>query len=151
MNNETVYSWYDLYKAGIFRFALSILRDPQLAEDVLQETFVRLLSAKRLPAPGSEQAWLYRVARNLCYDILRRKKRETEEPAAESAPPDQSWEFIELISSLNETEREIVSLKFIGGLSHQEIAKITGATVHGAKKRYERAIQKLRREMEESI
>lgn len=151
MNKETVYNWYGLYGTGIFRFALSILREPQLAEDVLQETFLRLLSSKRLPDPGSEQAWLYRVARNLCYDILRRKKRETEEPAAVSAPPEQSWEFIELISPLNETEREIVSLKFIGGLSHREIAKITGSTVHSTKKRYERAIQKLRKEMEESI
>jgi len=82
MHNPLVYSWYEQYRTGIYRFALSILKDPQLAEDVLQETFLRILSGRGAPEPGKEQAFLYRVARNICYDTLRKRKRE----AAESPP-----------------------------------------------------------------
>ena len=147
MNPALVYELYEQYKTGIFRFALSILKETQLAEDVLQETFLRLLSGKGDPAPGKEQAYLYRMARNICYDILRRRKRETEESPNASAPAD-SWEFLELIAPLSPKEQEIVSLKIISGLTHAEIAKVIGTTTAGAKKRYERAIHKLRTEME---
>lgn len=148
MNHPFVYSWYEQYKTGIFRFALSILKDPQLAEDVLQETFLRILSGKGNPDPGKEQAWLYRVARNICYDILRKRKHESAESSAAPAPENNQWEFLELIAPLSPKEQEIVSLKIIGGLTHKEIAKVMGLTTGGAKKRYERAIRKLREEME---
>lgn len=149
MNPQLVHQWYEAYRVDIYRFALSILRSPQQAEDVLQETFVKLLSGKfSSPTPGREKAWLFKVARNLCYDILRRRIRELELTPEIAAPEGENWEFIELIAPLSQDERAIVSLKFIGGFTHAEIAKITGTTVHASKKRYERAIQKLRTEME---
>ena len=151
MQNETIYTWYEQYKTGLFRFALSILKDSHLAEDVLQETFVRLLHQNRLPDTDKAQAWLYQVVRNLCYDLLRKQKRETVEVPQIPANPEGNWEFIELIAPLPRKEQEILALRFIGGFSHQEIAKILGITTHSAKKRYERAIQKLRTEMEVSI
>ena len=46
MNKMLIYSWYEQYKTGIYRYALSILKDPHGAEDVLQETFLRLLSGR---------------------------------------------------------------------------------------------------------
>ena len=149
MNPQLVHQWYEAYRVDIYRFALSILRSPQQAEDVLQETFVKLLCGKfSSPTPGREKAWLFKVARNLCYDILRRRIRELELTPEIAAPEGENWEFIELIAPLSQDERAIVSLKFIGGFTHKEIAKITGTTVHASKKRYERAIQKLRTEME---
>lgn len=151
MNQELVYSWFEQYKTGIYRFSLSILKDPQLAEDVLQETFLRLLSGSGMPDPGKEQAWLYRVARNICYDILRKRKRETGEITESTAQLENHWEFIDLIAPLSPKEQEIVSLKIIGGLTHPEIAKVMGITTAGAKKRYQRAIEKLRDEMEVSL
>lgn len=144
--NSQVHRWYREYGPGIYRFALSILRDPQLAEDVLQETFLRLLSKKILPDPGKERPWLYKVARNLCYDHLRKRNQEPSAPI--SPPPEENWEFILMLESLPETERQILALRFIGGFTHKEIAGILGLTVHGAKKRYERAIRKLRKELE---
>ena len=114
---------------------------------VLQETFLRLLTR---PAPGltadNAQAWLYRVARNLCMDILRRPGEEY----THSAPivPDE-YAYLELISPLSLQEQEIITLKIVGNLSHREIAAVLHTTPAAAQKRYERAIQKLR-EMEES-
>ena len=54
-----------------------------------------------------------------------------------------------MVSSLAKEDKEIVSLRIIGGFSHREIARMTGFSLHAEKKRYERAIQKLRREYEE--
>lgn len=152
MNPQLAREWYEQYHTGIYRFALSLLRNPQQAEDVLQETFVKLLAGKfSFPTPGKEKAWLFKVARNLCMDILRKRIQELELPPAIAAPAGENWEFLELISPLSQEEQMIVSLRFIGGFSHKEIAGITGTTVHAAKKRYERAIHKLREEMEAAL
>ena len=149
MQDQLIYSWYEQYKVGLFRFALSILKDTHMAEDALQEAFVRLLRQNRLPDPEKVQAWLYRVVRNICYDTLRKRRREVE--ASPIATPEKNWEFSDLIASLPQKEQEILALRFIGGFSHKDIAVITGMTVHSVKKRYERAIAKLRTEMEVSI
>lgn len=152
MNPQLVQQWYETYGTAIFRFALSLLRSRQQAEDVLQETFVKLLKGKlSCPTPGKEKAWLFKVARNLCFDILRQRVRELELTPELAAPAGENWDFLELISPLTQSEQEILSLKFIGGFSHREIAKIVGTTVHAEKKRYERAIQKLREEMEVAL
>ena len=150
MHDQTVYNWYEQYRVGLFRFALSILKDSHLAEDAMQEAFVRLLGQNRLPDSEKIQAWLYRVVRNICYDILRRRKQEATEVPTAAAPREGNWEFIELISPLPRKEQEILALRFIGGFSHKETAGIMGMTLHGTKKRYERAIQSLRTEMEVS-
>lgn len=147
MNKQLIYSWYEQYKTGIYRYALSILKDPHLAEDILQETFLRLLAGKGFPDPGKEQAWLYRVARNLCYDHLRRRSRETGElPSGEYR--EGKYEYITLISPLKAKDQEIVTLKIVGGLTHKEIGRVLGITEQAAKKRYERAIAALREQEE---
>lgn len=149
--NKRIYELYEKHKAGIFRYILSITHDQFLSEDVLQDTFVQLLNDGVCFEPGKEQAWLYKVARNKCFNILKRQQRHTElhTPILSSSAHD--WEFVEMISSLTATEKEIVTLKIIGNFSHKEIARITGLSVPATKKRYERAIQKLRTEMEASL
>lgn len=147
MNNR-IYELYEKYKTGIYRYILSITHDQQLSEDVLQDTFVQLLNDGICFEPGKEQAWLYKVTRNKCFNILKRQQKQAElhKPPAVIQP--QQWEFIEMIVSLTAMEQEIVTLKIIGGFTHKEIAKIIGLSVPATKKRYERAIQKLRDEME---
>ena len=151
MNSSQIHNWYEQYKTGIFRYVLSITHDPHLAEDILQDTFVQLIVGGIRFDPGKEQAWLYKVARNKCFDVLRRNKKQQEISVSAPYVEDQKWDFIELISPLPAIEQEIVTLKIISGLSHKEISKIVGLTVAGTKKRYERATQKLRVEMEVSL
>ena len=143
-------AWYEKYKTGIYRYILSITHDPQLAEDILQDTFVQLLNDGIRFDPGKEQAWLYKVARNKCFNVLKRQKKLAAIQQATAPTVKQHWEFIELIAPLTAEEQEIVALKIIGGFSHKEIAKIISTSSAAAKKRYERAIQKLRDEMEVS-
>lgn len=147
MNKSRIYSWYEQYKTGIYRYALSILKDPQGAEDVLQETFLRLLSGKYVVAEEKIQAWLYRVARNCCYDILRKREREQELPPDLSSD-DGQFAYIERISVLDLTDREIVTMKVLSGMTCKEIGKIVGMTGSTVQKRYERAMKKLREQEE---
>lgn len=143
VNRSLINHWYEQYKNGIFRYALSLTKDPHLAEDVLHDTFVKLLSGTVQCAIGKEQAWLYRIARNLCYDRLRRAKREQSYPES-LGYSDRQLEYIDLISSLTPLEQEIVTLKIVGRLSHKEIGSVLGITASAAQKRYERAISTLR-------
>lgn len=143
MDQTTAQEWYEGHKNGIFRYILSITGDPQLAEDVLHDTFVKLLTGGFRCGPGKEQAWLYRVARNLCYDRLRKAKREQAEELA-AADADHRLAYIELIASLSPMEREIVTMKIVGGLTHREIGQVLGLTAAAAQKRYERALDTLR-------
>ena len=146
--NSRVHEWYEKYKTGIYRYVLSITKDPQLAEDVLQDTFVQLLSDGICFEPGKEQAWLYKVARNKCFNLLKRQRKQIELSMPIPTVTEQPWEFLEMISSLTAAEQEIVTLKIVGGFSHKEIAGIIRSSVAATKKRYERAVQKLRNEME---
>lgn len=145
MNEQRIHQWYEQYKTGLFRFSLSILKDTESAEDILQEVFLRLLTGRYAPEPGKEQAYLYRVARNLCYDELRRRRHLAEEANHRDAEQ-KTYAYMELIAQLDRKEQEIVTLKIVGGLTHREIGKVMGITEQAAKKRYQRAIEKLREE-----
>lgn len=144
MNETLVFRWYEQYKNGIFRYALSILKDVQLAEDVLQDTFLRLLSGRGFPDPGKERAWLYTVARNLCFDYLRKHRKER--PEDEDIYHEGRYAYIDLISTLSTQEKEIVTLRIVGDLTHKEIGAVLGISSRAAQKRYERAIARLRKE-----
>ena len=141
MEQAAVRRCFEQYKNGIFRYALSITKDSGLSEDILQETFLRFMTAAC--TPGKEQAWLYRVARNLCYDHLR--KARWEEPQTHiPIHRETEYAYIELIASLTPAEQELVTLKIVGGLTHREIGAVLGITARAAQKRYERAIASLR-------
>ena len=143
MNRERIASWYEQYKVGLYRFALSVMKSENMAEDILQEVFLRLLSGRYTPEPGKEKAYLYRAVRNLCYDELRKKKWKDQELKPQFGVTE-NYAYIELIAPLEKREQEIVTLKIVGGLSHREIGKVMGITEQAAKKRYQRAIEKLR-------
>lgn len=143
MDRLTVHSWYEQYKNGIYRYALSLTKDLHLAEDILHDTFVKALLAGHRVATEKAQAWLYRVVRNLCYDSLRRSKHEQKLPQAPANGED-PYAYIDLIASLSPKEQEIIPLKIVGRLTHGEIGSIVGITAKAAQKRYERAILQLR-------
>lgn len=151
MQQAMLESLYTQHSTGVYRFALSILHSPQDAEDVTQETFLRAMNAGLFRIrPGKERAFLYKVARNLSYNLLRDRKREC--PAEEPAAQDQyDVEYLQYLTCLSETERNIVTLKLLAGATHAEIAKILGITVHTAKKRYARALDKVRAAYEEGM
>lgn len=171
MSTHWLEEMYENYKQDIFRFLFVLLKDTQVAEDALQETFLKAyLHQASYVHLQKEKAWLYQIARNTAYDMLRKRKRElpVEQEQINAAleeyvhqengqsgdlcqkKVDDKFAYLEMIADLSTVEREIVSLKIIGGLTHKEIAKALHMTTASAKKRYERALNKLKEKYKEA-
>lgn len=158
--NKALEELFLLYKEKVFRMALAILGDRFLAEDVVQETFLRVQQhAKSYQFRNSEREWIMTIAHHIAIDILRKRKKEIlqEEPEIlnQREIPDAVIDcdsdigFLQLIEPLNELDKQIVSLHLISELKHREIAHILNMSVSAVKKRYERAIKRIAHEMEE--
>jgi RNA polymerase sigma factor (sigma-70 family) len=125
---------YRELRVPVFAVALAITADRGLAEDVLQETFLRVYTHARSYRPGSTpHAWVAAIARNLALDALRSRRHELleEEVAKATVPPavagnDEAVAGLEVTAALvglPSTERQIVVLHDVVGLTHAEIAR----------------------------
>lgn len=152
------------FQPRVFRLAAHMLRDRSEAEDVAQETFVRAFQAiARFDARCEPYTWIYRIAMNLCLNVLRSRKAkrggvDASDPRIEavlsdarpsaSNPSDQLEEreryqaLAEAIDSLSETLRVTLLLTAVEGLRHDEAAEVLGAPegtiswrVHEARKK----------------
>lgn len=147
---------YELTARGIYSYALSILRHPQDAEEVMQDTYLTAWrQAGQYKTEGKPMAWLLTIARNLCYMRLRRQKDhpeisyeelEREEPGdlcsqIELAPEKQI--LLEALSALQEEERKIVLLHDAGEMKHRETAEYLGLPLATVLSKYRRALKKL--------
>ena len=155
--NKALEELFLLYKEKVFRMALAILGDRFLAEDVVQETFLRVQqNAKSYQFRNSEREWIMTIAHNIAIDILRKRKKEMVqeeiighgEISDDVIGCDNDVGFLQLIEPLNELDKQIVSLHLISELKHREIAHILNMSVSAVKKRYERAIKRIAHEME---
>ena len=141
----------------VYAYAATLLRDRAAAEDVAAQAFERAYRRRgRYNAGrGTPRAWLFGIARNAALDELRRRKRSvalTDEPAdpATPAPEDEADRALqraavrEALAGLPPREREIVALKFHGGLDNAELARVLGVSVSNAGTQLHRAMTKLR-------
>jgi RNA polymerase sigma-70 factor, ECF subfamily len=150
----------DLYERTfprVYGYVASLLRDRTAAEDVTSQAFERAYLKRRSyrPARGSIDAWLFGIARNAALDELRRRKRravlETDPEDTGSPSPEDHAELAlrretvrAALASLDGQERDLIALKFAGGLSNGEIARVLGMSESNAGTRLHRTITKLR-------
>lgn len=148
------------YEDVLFRRAVAIVRDRELAADMVQEALIR--GYERLSDcsdPERVGGWLYRIVRNRCYDDLRAARRRGE-PLASAAPlagdanPGRDLEQRELghlieaaLDTLSPQAREAFVMKHVDGLSYDEMKQITGVKRSALKMRVKRA----REELEERL
>ena len=140
---------YHRLKRPVYLLAYAILDDPNLAEDVLQDTFLQVQTRHDRYRPGTNgQAWVFSIARHLAIDRLRTRREICVEALPDQPAPvedlDGRLDFIRALSLLTEDERQVVVLRLISGLRHGEIAAVTGIREAAARKRYHRAVGKLR-------
>jgi RNA polymerase sigma-70 factor, ECF subfamily len=132
---------YDTHAARIFRYIYHRLGDQTLAEDLTSDVFVRYLHAGK--QPDNVSAFLYRIAHNLIVDYLRRNpptQRLEENVPAEYGDPLRSAE-IEMerllvrraLLRLTPEQQQVIVLKFLEGLSNEEIAHVVGKPVGAIK------------------
>jgi RNA polymerase sigma-70 factor, ECF subfamily len=153
-------SFAELYERAfprVYAYVASLLRDRSAAEDVTAQAFERAYRKRRSyrPARGSMDAWLFGIARNAALDELRKRKRRAvlevdPEDDASPSPEDQAElamrrETVRVaLRSLDGQERDLIALKFAGGLSNGEIARVLGMSEPNVGTRLHRTITKLR-------
>ena len=128
----------------LYRAALSLLGDPQEAEDAVQDTFVRYLerAPEELENPG---AWLMRVLVNNCKSRLRLAWRRVGPlPDALPAPAMEEREVLEELFALPPADRAVLHLYYYEGYTTDEVARITGQRPGTVRTRLSRAREKLR-------
>ena len=141
----------------VYAYVASLLRDRSAAEDVTAQAFERAYRKRRTyrAARGSLDAWLFGIARNAALDELRRRKRRATleidpEDTVSPTPEDHAELAIRretvraALASLDGQERDLIALKFAGGLSNAEIARVLGMSESNAGTRLHRTITKLR-------
>lgn len=135
------------YENTLYRAALSILGDPQEAEDVVQDTFLRLWEkAPIFESPAHERAWLLKVAVNGCRSRLRAPWRRRTAPLLDSYPAADPEEqaVLEVIQSLPPKDRAVLHLYYYEGYQTAEIAAMTGWREGTVRSRLARARDRLR-------
>lgn len=152
-NMEGFKKLYTETKSSVYGFALSVLKNPDDAEDVLQDCFVKVFSAAAdYKSQGKPLAWILTITRNLCLQLLRDKKKQADIPEEDwekyiGETDDVSTEdnivLTELLQTLAEDERQIVVLHVVSGLKHREIADFLKMPLSTVLSKYNRSLKKL--------
>jgi len=163
------------HRKPLFNFILRFVRDTAAAEDVTQETFLRLVKgADAYERQAKFTTWLYTIARNLCVDAARRgKHRKAASLDAPLGDEDGSASLLDLvpdtgagvdrqaqsrelavrlrqaIEALPDEQREIFLLREVADLQFNEIANVIGCPENTVKSRMRYALEKLREALEE--
>jgi RNA polymerase sigma-70 factor (ECF subfamily) len=162
---------YDQYYVKVRRFILTLVKDEWVADDLIQETFLKIQNnLKNLKDPSKLSSWIFRIAYNLCQDHFRQLKRSRKEERIDQDGMEDFKEALiqkgldiqkeleqrqmgecvqDQINLLPESLRTVLLLFDIMEFSHQEIADILGLTVKNVKVRLHRARKKLKPILEE--
>ena len=144
---------FNEHKKSVFAIALSILRDFELSEDVLQEVYIKLFEHMNRQEILNVKAWLFSVTRNTALDLYRKKSREItgfeshyfDQERYLSEDPLEKLVLSKYLELLDSEERQIVILKDISGMKHREIAKIVEKPLGTVLWKYSIALKKLRK------
>jgi RNA polymerase sigma-70 factor (ECF subfamily) len=142
---------------GMYRYALSILKDSDTAQDVVQDCLMKIWKKRQMLSNiNSHEAWAMRIIRNQCYDWVKANSRFTIDAAeaqlvAESEPPDHKsilgdsrlW-LDKIVGSLSPKSREIFHLREIEEMPYQEIAEVMSLSLSDVKVSVYRTRQKIR-------
>ncbi|MCI8865906.1 MAG: RNA polymerase sigma factor [Lachnospiraceae bacterium] len=159
---EAFQQLYQSTDRTVYSFILSILKNPQDAEEVMQETYLKVwTSAAAYQSQGKPLAWMFTIARNLCYMKFREQKRQADvgledlngEEAGEVCLPLENLADAMVLKAaldiLKEDERQIVLLHASAGLKHREIAADLQMPLATVLSKYNRAMKKLKQYLRE--
>ena len=149
----------DQYKDHVLRMCFLSLCDKTLAEDAMQDTYLKIRSAAHLYRPmGRPVAWIITITRNICLMQLREKSRTAWTPPDENSdlhsPASSAFDafgdaedrlvLTKMLDLLSEEDRQIIVLHAISGMKHREIAQVMSLPLSTVLAKYRRALQKLR-------
>ena len=158
-SHEALNELFKSVQDPLFRYIVSLVRDQHLAEDILQEVFIRIYRKLRwLQEPGAFRAWAYQIASREAFRYLKRERRWSDQVRDEATltalPSDEHdsefpRELIEtlpqLVGSLSPASRAVVVLFYLHEMSLVETATVLDIPVGTVKSRLAYGLQTLRR------
>jgi RNA polymerase sigma-70 factor (ECF subfamily) len=146
---------YDLTSRGVFSFVLPIIKDYQLAEDIMQQTYIRLYKSIQTYQKNTNPTnWILTIAKNVAYSEIKKRKQEYscdfslesfQPDGIVTLDPDIDAPTIALANKiLFEEEFRIVLLYVVGEYKHREIAKMLNLPIGTVTWKYNEAIKKIR-------
>ncbi|MBR0105021.1 MAG: RNA polymerase sigma factor [Firmicutes bacterium] len=140
----------------LLRYCYMKTKDPYLAEDIVQETFLKFWQSRSYKDTGKEMAYLYTIARNLCIDGFRKPKTENIDDYASSAVYAMSEQekavtqlaLEEALNKLPDDLREIVTLRYVSGISAADIGRIVGMSRFSVYRRLKGSLRILKKYLE---
>lgn len=152
-DNDALAELYHRTRSPVYAFALSLLKHPYDAEDVLHDCYVRIYAAAgQYRSQGKPLAWMLTITRNLCLERLRQRGRTDPLPeedwsrwleGKEGMTPEDRLLLTQCMQALGEEERQIVALHAVAGFKHREIAQMLSLPLATVLSKYRRAKQKL--------
>ena len=158
------------HKSKIFTSILLFVKDRYLAEDIFQDTFIKVidtLRSGRYKEEGKFLPWVLRIAHNLCIDYYRKVKRvptlinnedfdifdilmfSSENAQDKMVKEETHINVRQLVEQLPVEQKEVVILRHYAELSFKEIAQLTGVSINTALGRMRYALQNMRKTVEE--
>lgn len=154
--NEQAFEYiYHETKATIFAIIIAIVKDKDVSQDLLQDTYITMLEKINQYQLGKNfLSWLAVIARNKAIDYYRRKQKETLIDVTESEyllpsvnPQGEKSSLVsELLNLLSDVERQIFLLHIMQNLPHREISKIMNLPLGTVLWHYQKAIKKIKNE-----
>ena len=171
-NNAAFDTLLGRYKSSVYSYIYYIVQDKELAEDIFQETFVKVIVTIKqggYTENGKFKAWIMRIAHNLVIDSFRQERSENtisndevevdlfnnrdlcEETIEDSLVRRQVLSDVrKLVKHLPDNQREVLEMRYYQDLSFKQIADLTGVSINTALGRMRYAILNMRRMAEEN-
>lgn len=148
-------TFYALTKKQVFFAIVSIVKDQDLTEDIMQDTYVKFLEKiDQYRSYENPYAYLSRIGRNLAINTYNRRKKEiiSEElfetiPSEEKVEVEDDQEILKILDYLDQDERDVVTLHIINDLKFREVADTLDKPLGTVLWIYNKAIKKLKKEI----
>lgn len=151
MKNSEIEKMYGLYYQKIYSYAMCLMKDRTMAEEITQNTFIKAMQSE---CHGNEYGWLCSIAHNLAMDVYRTRKKTVPLDAADEPVYEEPLDHDTVLSihrilhTLKEPYKEVFELRIFADLSFREIASLFQKTESWARVTYHRARLMIRERME---
>ena len=155
-DREAFRQFYQETARPVYSFILSLTKSPYEAEDLMQETYLCVWTKAKSYVPlGKPLAWVFTIARNLCYMRFREQKMvsnvafdelEEKEEGAYCESLEQAADrkvLLDALGKISEEERQIVLLHTAAGMKHREVAQTLEMPLATVLSKYNRSMKKL--------
>lgn len=174
-DKEALVQLVERYQNDVFRFCLHYLGDMESAREIAQETFLRIYTAReRFDSTRVFRPWMLCIARNMCLNVLKRKKlvpmesleqmeigengtlrtsvsAATEHPIEGILSDERKRMLLSIVNTLPPDSREVVMMRYFEQMSSREIAEVLETTEGAVRTRLHRALNHLREKCEKRL